>query len=382
MKRTLRAALCISAALALLLSFMLPAAALDDTYRFDEFGMSLKISKNYYVVTRDTPEDDEVFTTLNLKYSDTMSAFEAADIYLRAYDPEGVFQISLTVASDDRSRSINNYSELSDSERRSILDVLTAQSGVTSAAEVKHGGFIFFDTARESSLEGQPLYINQCNTVINGLQIDLSLQKGKEAILANETKVLTTIASSMEFDSVKTTDSGGAVFSWWRVLLWAGILIALSVAVSVIYKHQNAVAHRRLEERRRKRSAELEAADGKADEIIPEEEPVTFDEALGYREDDGFSTRAVADDLDTFDISVREKNPTRGIIYFEDEGKSIDDRADDYFDNYFKESTPRRSGISRMFSSIGAYIGIAFRHLGYFFKNLFKRKPKGKKEQE
>ena len=352
------------------------AAALDDTYRFDDFGMSLKISKNYYVITRETPASDEAYSVLKLNYNDTVKAFEAADIYLRAYDPEGTFQISLTITSDERSKAINNYTELSDAERRNILDVLTAEPGVTSAAEVKHGGWVYYDTSRESTLDGEPLYINQCNTVVNGLQIDLSMQKGKEAILANETKVLTTIAASVEFDNVKTTDTG-PVFSWWRILLWAGILVVLTVGVSVVYKHRNAAKRRRLEERRLRRSAAQDEADITADVITVDDKPVTFEEVLGYRDADRYSSRA-ATDLDTFDISVKEKSPTHGISYFEDEGKSIDDRADDYFDSYFRGPTPRRSGIARLFSTIGAYIGIGFRHIGYFFRNLFRRKPKQK----
>lgn len=367
--------LSLAAALLLLVCTTLTASALDDTYRFDDFGFSVKVSKNYYVVTRDTPADDPVFAALKLNYNDTMSTFRAAGIYLRAYDPDGVFQLSLTVASDEKSRSVNNYSELSDAERKGIIDVLLAQPTVTAAYEVKHGGNIFIDSSRETTIGDDPLYINQCNTIINGLQIDLSLQKSKEVILPAEAKVLTAIASSMEFDTIVSAHSG-PLFDWWRVLLWGLLLAALTVASSMAYKHRNNVRRRRLEEWRRQRvEAEASAAEAQAadtpEEAAVDGEPLTFDEALGYRDADRFSSRA-ATDLDTFDISVREKNPAGGISYFEDGGKSIDDRASDYFESYFREQTPRRSGISRLMSKIGAYIGIAFRHVGYFFKNLFR----------
>ena len=82
------------------------------------------------------------------------------------------------------------------------------------------------------------------------------------------------------------------------------------------------------------------------------------------------SGRVVAVDLDTYDINVKEKDPMNGVSYFEDEGDSIDDRTD-YFDTYFKEPTERRSGIGRALSTVGAYVGIALRHIGLFFKNIF-----------
>ena len=355
--------------LLILFGAMLTASALDDTYRFDDLGMSVKISKNYYVITRETPQDDPVFETLKLSYSETLRTFEEADIYLRAFDPEGTLRISMTVRSDENSRSVNNYSELSDAQRKGILDALLGETGVTSAVEVKRGNYIFFDTSRETQLDSEPLYVNQCNTIVNGLQIDLSLQKSAELIRADEAKVLTAIASSMEFDTVKTASSG-PVFDWWRLLLWVGILAGLTAALSAIYKHQNNVRRRQLEERRRKRAEAQAAGDTIADVITADDQPVTFEETLGYRDADRFSSRA-GTDLDTYDISVRDKDPSHGVSYFEDGGKSIDDRSEDYFDTYFKDPTPTRSGIARMFSTVGAYIGIFFRHIGYFFKNLF-----------
>lgn len=382
-KRTLRVLLSLSAVLLILFGIAAPAHALDDTYRFDSFGMSLKISKSYYVITRDTPESDSVFTTLNLDYRQTMSLFEEADIYLRAYEPYGTFQISLTVTSDENSKTVNNYAELTEAERRGILDALLTESAVTSATEVKRGSYIFFDTSRSVTLDGAEMYVSQCNTVVNGWQVDLSLQKSRDGILPSEAKILSTIASSIEFESVKKASSG-PVFDWWRLLLWGVLLAGLSVSLSFIYKHQNNVKRRRLEERRRKRAEGISRTDApdepQPDEPQPEEPPVTFEETLGYQEADRFSARAAAD-LDTYDISVREKNPARGINYFEDEGKSIDDRAGDYFETYFTEPTPTRSGIARLCSTIGANLAIWFRHLGYFFRNLWNKLTGKKKKQ-
>ena len=110
---------------------------------------------------------------------------------------------------------------------------------------------------------------------------------------------------------------------------------------------------------------------------------ITFDEALGYGTEDEFAARSAADldSLDSYDISVRERDPNSGMNYFEDDGTGIDN-AEDYFDSFFKEPTETRSGIMRLMATIGAYIEIAARHVGYFFKNLWHKITRRKDDRE
>lgn len=361
-KKLTRAFLSMMMLIVILFCTMAPVSALDDKYTFDELGMSVKVSKNYNVITRDSDRSDEVFTTLNLDYDETMTAFKAANIYLRAYDPDGIFQISLTVTSDEQSKAVNNYSDLTSADRSDILDVLLSDASVTSAVEIKHSGNIFFDSTRELEVDGRPLYISQSNTIINGMQIDLSLQKYDEAILPEETRILTNMASSLDFDRINRNT--GPTFEWWRLLLWFVLLIGISVAISYIYKQYNEANRRKLEERRQRRAAHSDTGAGEADS------PITFDEALGYHNDSEFSERADTD-LDNLDINVQERDPMSGVSYFEDEGDGIDDGTD-YFDTYFKEPTEHRPPASLMLSTVGAYIKIALKHLGYFFINLIR----------
>jgi hypothetical protein len=372
LRHMLRRVTAISAALLLLLTTVMSAGALDNRYRFDELGMSVGVPKSFSVITVNSERGDEVFSQLNMDYDETITAFRNADIYLRAYDPGGIYQISMTVTADDQSRSINNYLDLTEAERKNILTAFQSEPSVTSAVEVKHGGSLFFDSSRTAESDGKTLYINHCNAIINGMQIDLSLQKSDDPILPDEAKALTNLASSLEFDSITRKDTG-PLFDWWRILLWVVILVVLSVVISMSYKKHNQIVHQRIEEHRRQRAA----ASGRTTEIPDEEpqgEPITFDEALGYGTEDEFAARSAADldSLESYDISVRERDPNSGINYFEDDGSSIDN-AEDYFESFFKEPTETRSGIMRLMVTVGAYIQIAARHVGYFFKNLWKK---------
>ena len=360
------------AATALLFAFVLQASALDEKYRFDELKMAVSVPRDYYVVTRDTDSGDEVFKTLNLGYDETMIAFHNSDIWLRAYDPTQTFWMSVIVTTTDESKTINNYADIADSERKNIEENLKNDPSVDSAVEIKHSNNIFFDTSGSTESEGHKLFFVQSNTVINGMQIDLVLQKFDEEITPAEAKALTNMANSLEFDDIKRTT--GPIFEWWRLLLWVGILAGLAFALSLLYRQRNAANRRRLQERRQKRELEKAKAAG---EPIPEEERVTIDEALGYEDDEQFESRSLTD-LDTYNINVKQKDPMHGVAYFEDSGKSIDDGTD-YFDTYFKEQAETRKGFARFFGAVWTYIKLGFKRIGNFFVNL-KEKIFGKKK--
>ena len=351
--------------------FAIHASALDDTYRFDSLGMSIKFPKSDYVITLDTPRGDEVFSAVNLDYDETMTAFKAADIYLRAYNEDMTYQISMTVTKDENTASVNSYSDLTSAERKSILDTLLADESVSSAVEVKRNNNIFLDSERQTTIGDETVYINLSNTIINGMQIDLMLQKTGEPITADEAKALSNAAGSLTFDKIRRNT--GPVFDWWRLLLWVVVLAAISVAVTVIYRRYNAANKRKLEERRSRRAANTTPDESQETEPAhAESEQMSFEESLGYKDDEEFNRRAEADEMAGYDINVRERDPAKGISYFEDEGTSIDDGTD-YFDTYFEEPAENRTKSQRFFSAIGTGIKIALKHTGYFFKNLFKK---------
>lgn len=364
-QRIVRTAAAVLLVLVVLLISVIHAAALDDTYSFSQIGMSIKFPKEFNVITINTARGDEVFEKVNLDYDETMIAFKAADIYLRAYDPDLTYQISMTVTQNENTQALNNYADLTTAERKVMLDSLLEDESVQSAVEVKRGDNIFIDSQLESTAGDKPVYINQCNTVINGYQIDLSLQKSDEAITPEEARILTNAAGTLKFDHVKRNT--GAVFSWWRLLLWVGILAALAIAISVIYKQYHAANKRKLEERLARREG---GAGAEPQPAHAQQETITFEEQLGYKDDEEFAERADADEMAAYDINVRERDPNKGIEFFEDEGSNIDDGTD-YFDTYFKEPVEQRSPVQRFFTAVGSAISRAFKHTGYFFKNLF-----------
>lgn len=365
----LRAFVSIFVALVLVMSCCVSVFALDDKYTIKELGMSIKIPKEYMVITRELERDDEVFSALNLDYDETMTAFSAADIYLQALSDDSMLKITLTETSDENSQTINNYSDLSEAERKQVLDALIESGNCTSGIEIKHNGNIYFDLSLTRQSGESTIYCYQSHTVVNGMNINLTLHKENEKLTADEIKVITDIANTVNFD--KVTRKSGMSFEWWRLLLWIAILVAIALLSKYFYSKYN---QHRNQNRRKKRkipvSEEFSEKElllhtqpqytkesGNLHTLLSElgldkDEELGFDELLGY-DTTNYHERANTE-LDNFDIKVRSKDKRKGVSYFDDSGNSIN-RTRDYFDEFFEEETEHRPFYKRFFSSVSLY---------------------------
>lgn len=376
----------------LLVFSVLSCLALDDKYVMDELGMSIKIPKEYIVITRESEREDEAFSALSLDYDETMTAFNAAHIYLQAVSDDQTLKVTLTMTSDESSKTVNNYSDLSSAQRVAVLDTFLESDNYTSGVEIKHNGNIYFDLAFVQSTQSAEIYGYQCHTVINGMNINLTLQKSEEGLTADEIKVVTNIANSIKFDKIKSQQ--GPSLDWWRVLLWIVVLFVIGVLAQYFYRQYNQKRVQKLKDRKNRGNGSISNGDVTyADELLSADTPQpvqreskrtllsalgfendldddtqTFDQLLGYDTTD-YRERANTD-MDEFDINVKGKDRAHGVQYFEDEGDNIDDKPD-YFDNYFNEDTEARPWYLRAVSALWLNIKLGILHMKYFFRNLY-----------
>ena len=365
---------------------VLSVGAIDDKYTIDELGLSIKLPKEYTVVTRTTESGDEAFKKLNLDYNETMTAFTAANIYLQGVSDDGILKITLTQTSDKNSQAINNYSDLSSAERKTVLDAFLSDQMYTSGTEVKHNGNIYFDLNFAQKTRSGTIYGYQCHTVVNGMNINLTMQKSKEQLTADEIKVAVNVANSINFHKIKR--SSGLAFDWWRILLWILVLVACALIAHYLYKFYTNMKKQKAQERRsRKRQVErsVMSEEDRLIEDLPKEsysrsqalfddlgidddDFMTLDEMLGYDTED-YHSRANTD-LDSFNIDVKSKDSTQGVSFFEDEGENIDNKPD-YFEDFFAKEEESRPVTTRAASSVLLNVKTFFRHLKYFSKNLY-----------
>lgn len=348
----------------LLLCSIFSVGAIDDKYEINELGLSIKLPKEYSVITTTTAQDDEVFSKLGLDYNETMTAFSAAHIYLQGVSEDQILKITLTGTSDKNSEAINNYSDLSSSERKRVTEAFLSDQMYTSGTEVKHNGNIFIDLRFARKTPAGTIYGYQCHTVVNGMNVNLTMQKNNEDLTADEIKVITNIANSIKFNKIKRNSS--LAFDWWRILLWILVLVAIGIAAHYLYKFYLNSKKEKEQQRRTQHRIQSKAHRTEEDLLLDGGAPakkngaeqslfddlsidgdMSFEEMLGYDVDD-YRSRANTD-LDYFDIDVKTKDDSKGFSFFEDyesdknRSKSdflddlLSDDDSDYFDDFFSD---------------------------------------------
>lgn len=380
--------------LLVMISCCMGTDALDDKYTIKELGLSIKIPKDYAVVTRELERDDDVFTELKLDYDETMTAFSAADIYLQAVSDDEILKITLTETSDDNSKAINNYSELSESQRKQVLDTFMNSGNYTSGVEIKHNGSIYFDFALTQQSQKTEIFCYQCHTVVNGMNINLTLHKNTEDFTADEIKVITDMANTISFDKIELND--GPSFEWWRFLIWIAILVVIALLAKYLYSWYNSYKGSQLRNRHERKplgddfddedvilgeTPKYKQESGNLHTLLSElgidngDEELSFDELLGYDTTD-YKERANTQ-FESFDIKVKSKNKSRGVAYFEDSGKGINqqrkyskDSNRDFFDDYFSDSDMNVFGNERGKDVSTNKARIGNKSLKNFYKNL------------
>lgn len=363
-KKSFRNILSLLVCILLLLCSIFSVGAIDDKYEISELDLSVKLPREYSVITRTTPENDEVFSKLSLDYNETMTAFTAAHIYLQGVSEDQILKITLTGTSDKNSEAINNYSELSSSERKTVTEAFLSDQMYTSGTEVKHNGNIFIDLRFAKKTPASTIYGYQCHTVVNGMNVNLTMQKNNEDLTADEVKVITNIANSIKFNKIKRNSS--FAFDWWRILLWILVLVAIGIAVHYLYKFYQNSKNEKEQQRRNQHRIQSKAHrtqedllhDGEVsgnasdssksffDEFSLDDD-MSFEEMLGYDTDD-YHSRANTE-LDYFDIDVKTKDESKGVSFFEDYESDrnrsnsdflndlLGDDDSDYFDDFFSD---------------------------------------------
>ncbi|MBR2714681.1 MAG: hypothetical protein IKB73_00545 [Ruminococcus sp.] len=368
----------------LIFASVISVGAIDEKYKIDELGLSLKVPKEYTTITRTTEESNEAFKTLSLDYNETMTAFYAADIYLQSVSSDQSFKITLAQTSDDNSKAINNYSDLSTSQRETILNAFLADDMYTNGVLVKHHGYSFLDLSFTQHAQSGVIYGYQCHTVVNGMNINLTLQKNDEELTQEEIKIVTNVADSIDFGKIK---SGGG-FDWLRLFIWVLVIIILVILGRYFYKmYKVRMESKKPQRRRREREESLLTGidvEEKPSEPVRRARSVfddlglegfdddfelhSFEDSLGY-DADNYGERYNTD-FDSFDVSVHEEDELDVMSLFEDSDVS-EKESSDYFTDYFTQDEDILPEDNSVLGNATLKTKSFFKHLGYFFKNLF-----------
>lgn len=176
------------------------AFAEEEIFRIPELGLEVAIPSEFYVITRETPDDDPVFDALGLTKPELMDHFEANVIYLNAFPADSYEELVVTMSEG----SMTDFNQLGDAALKtfaSSFEELYAEynADITSYeiyqhAQAKFIKLYYTDTA--NAVWGLQYY-----TTYNTKAINFTLHSYEGEVTAEQEARIKAIVDSIHFDT-------------------------------------------------------------------------------------------------------------------------------------------------------------------------------------
>lgn len=217
----------------------------ENHYYIKELKMSVDLPDNMSAITRESPETDRYFSLFGLDYTTTMNSFKGNNIYLQGMYEDSSKIFTVTMLSDENSKSVGNYSDLSDEQLINVENSFLAEKEYTSCTVQKYNNYVFMQLQFNTQSDGQTVNATQCNTVIDGNNITLTLQPAKGGELTNEDyQAIDSILQSVEFD-------GHGMFEPQNLIANPALWIVAIMAVFIIVLFVLLIINNKLKKRRK-----------------------------------------------------------------------------------------------------------------------------------
>ena len=207
--------------------------AADNHFYIEELKMNVDIPEEVIAITRESPETDRYFSVFGLDYNTTMQQFQSANIYLQGMYSDSSRILTITADSDEDSKSVDNYNKLSDDQLLEVQESFLAREEYTSCTIQRFSDYVYMDLQVKTQTNGQTVYAAQCNTVVDGNSVTITLQpSGSQQLTADDYQILGEIISSVNFDG--KAGAGIIGFIQEPVFLICVIAVLLIAAVIII----------------------------------------------------------------------------------------------------------------------------------------------------
>lgn len=225
----------------------------DNHFYIPEIKMNIQLPEEMIAITRESPETDKYFSVFGLDYQSTMAQFESANIYLQGMYSDSSRVITVTSDSDNDSESIDNYNKLSDEQLVDVQKSFLSQPEYTSCNIQRYNDYVYMDLQVKIQSEDATVYAAQCNTVVNGNNITITLQPSQGSELTNvDYNIFGQVISSVDFSG---RDSGGLMglaeepVFWIAVICGAVVIGAILVVIISLRRKKRRIRAREMEKR-------------------------------------------------------------------------------------------------------------------------------------
>ena len=209
-------------------------AAQGTTYTIDEIdGMQLTVGTEMMAVTRNTDSSDGYFNLPNNGYNEVMKKMKDGDIYLLATDSQQSITVAVSMFENKDTKKIDNYNRLTESELSDIVvGYQQSSDGTTYSASTVDEvvqDIVWIDFEFRATVDNSVYKQYQANTVVNGKNISVTIQRNGSDVIGSDYDVLKSIVSSVKF-----TKSGLPKNFFFFLIIGAAVLVIIILIIILI----------------------------------------------------------------------------------------------------------------------------------------------------
>ena len=205
-------------------------------YKLDTLKMNIALPNDVYAILRSGEQNEKALELFKMTAEEAVASLKKSNMYLKASPEDFAYDITVTMTQDEDSKTINNFTELSDKDLIEITNSLTKQKEYTSCTQKKYGDVLYLSLNYHSTEDGDDIAGIQNYTVVNGQKITITLQTRAKDLSDQQKEILEAVMKSVSFTDIKPpvkADTNDDEIKNMMILIYttAGVCIVLFIVL-------------------------------------------------------------------------------------------------------------------------------------------------------
>ena len=205
-------------------------------YKLDALKMNIALPNDVYAILRSGEQNEKALELFKMTAEEAVASLKKSNMYLKASPEDFAYDITVTMTQDEDSKTINNFTELSDKDLIEITDSLTKQKEYASCTQKKYGDVLYLSLNYHSTEDGDDIAGIQNYTVVNGQKITITLQTRAKDLSDQQKEILEAVMKSVSFTDIKPpvkADTNDDEIKNMMILIYttAGVCIVLFIVL-------------------------------------------------------------------------------------------------------------------------------------------------------
>ena len=205
-------------------------------YKLDALKMNIALPNDVYAILRSGEQNEKALELFKMTAEEAVASLKKSNMYLKASPEDFAHDITVTMTQDEDSKTINNFTELSDKDLIEITNSLTKQKEYASCTQKKYGDVLYLSLNYHSTEDGDDIAGIQNYTVVNGQKITITLQTRAKDLSDQQKEILEAVMKSVSFTDIKPpvkADTNDDEIKNMMILIYttAGVCIVLFIVL-------------------------------------------------------------------------------------------------------------------------------------------------------